>query len=300
MNSAAAGSAPHIRRTSARDGLRLAWAERPPENPPQTPAADVVCLAGMTRNSRDFEGLSAWLAACGRRVICPDYRGRGLSAYDSNPANYRAETYLDDLRAVLTAAGVHRAAVIGTSLGGVLAMAMGAYMPAVIAGAVINDIGPEIEMSALDGAAAHLRARKTFARWDEAAAYLRANFPGLPAHNDEDWLAVARATYREGRDGRLVFDCDPAVGRALDSPDRPEKIDIWRLFNSLARVPLAAVRGADSQIFPAGLLERMAETRAAAPGGALIRTVISGVGHTPSLNEPASREVIAALLAATG
>ncbi|MHC8509548.1 MAG: alpha/beta fold hydrolase [Rhodospirillales bacterium] len=283
--------------TSARDGLRLAWTEHAPAAPAGSEnGTDIICLAGMTRNARDFSDIAQWLAARGRRVICPDYRGRGLSAYDPNPANYRVETYLDDLRAVLTAAGVHRAVVIGTSLGGIMAMAMGVVTPTVLAGALINDIGPEIKMDTLDGVAAHIRAGRTFSNWDEAAGYLREAFPELPAHNDEEWLTAVRATYREGRDGRIAFDYDPAVAHALNNPNRPETIDIWRFYNSLARIPLAVVRGADSRIFPAELMERMADRR---PGG-LISAVIENVGHAPSLNEPKSREAVQELLAATG
>ena len=160
----------------------------------------VLCLPGLTRNSRDFDSVARRLSA-DRRVFCPDYRGRGRSDYDPNPKHYIPATYLNDLRHLLVATGTAPVVVIGTSLGGLLAMAMGAAMPTALAGAVLNDIGPDVGDEGLGKILDYISTDRTHADWDSAARDLRGMFPSLSLETDADWLDAAKGTWREGGDG---------------------------------------------------------------------------------------------------
>ena len=134
---------------TAPDGLRLHLREYGPRLSPRLP---VVCLPGLSRTAEDFDPLASSLAsdaAAPRRVLAPDYRGRGLSESDRNPANYSIPVELADVIAVLTACAAAPAIIIGTSRGGLVAMALAAVEPAAIAGVVLNDIGPVIDAKGL-------------------------------------------------------------------------------------------------------------------------------------------------------
>ena len=126
---------------TSQDGLRLYYRSYGDPLAPRTP---VLCLGGMTRNAADFDDLASHLSG-ERWVICPDYRGRGRSDYDPDWRHYVAPIHVDDIRHLLVAAGIHRVVVIGTSMGGLLATAMGVMMPAALVGVVINDAGPDLD-----------------------------------------------------------------------------------------------------------------------------------------------------------
>lgn len=269
------------RRYTAQDGLSLYYRDYGDPDGRTTP---VLCLSGLTRNSKDFDAIASHLCA-GRRVICPDYRGRGQSDYDSDPANYRPATYLNDIRHLLAATGIGRAVVVGTSLGGLLAMAMGAAMPTVLAGAVLNDAGPEIGNEGMRRISDYIAADRPQDDWDSAVAELRRMFPDLPLESDNDWHDAARATWRESADGRLRFDWDTRLVDALrNGPPVP---DLWPLFRSLDRIPTLAVRGALSDVLSAATFERMAAERSG-----LRQVTVPRCGHAPTLREPAVRAAI--------
>ena len=129
------------RRIGARDGLPLYVRDY---GGPPAGGATLLCLAGLTRNSKDFHTLANG-AAARRRVLCPDYRGRGQSPHDPDWRNYRPETILDDIFQVLTACDAHPVVVCGVSYGGLLAMALGALVPSMLAGVILNDVGPDVD-----------------------------------------------------------------------------------------------------------------------------------------------------------
>ncbi|MSO92090.1 MAG: alpha/beta hydrolase [Rhodospirillales bacterium] len=269
------------RHYTSQDGLRLYFRDY---GDARARAVPVLCLCGITRNSKDFHRLASTLAS-ERRVICPDYRGRGRSAYDPDWRNYHPRTYLDDVRHLLVSLNVHGVAVIGVSLGGVLAMAMGAAMPTVLKGALLDDIGPAVPAAALAPIIAHMRDAKPLPSLAAAADRLRTMFPHLPAKTDADWLGIAAATYREEADGTFRCDWDPAIVRPL--LQRLPRATLWPLFRSLRRIPVLAVRGALSEILTEETFRRMADEM---PG--LMRVTVPGVGHVPSLNEPESTDAI--------
>ncbi len=273
------------REFSSRDGLRLYFRDYGDTRAVATP---VLCLSGLTRNCKDFHGLATHLSAR-RRVLCPDYRGRGRSAYDRDWRRYHVRTYLEDIRHLLAVANVHRAVVIGTSLGGVLAMAMAAAMPSAVAGAVLNDIGPVVEAGGLGRIIAFYSDHRPRPDWGAAVGHLRKALPNLPAGSDAEWLQIARATYREGDDGQLYFDWDGALIEPFRRAAAAD-VDLWPLFRALRGVPVLVVRGALSDVLTEKTFRRMGEEM---PG--LSALTVDAVGHAPSLTEPPVLEAIDAL-----
>jgi len=197
----------------------------------------VVCLPGITRNSRDFEDLAATLAAR-RPVICPDFRGRGFSAHDPEWRNYRPPTYVRDVLTLLDTLDVARAAFIGTSLGGLVSMLLADASRDRVAGIVLNDIGPVIGPEGLERIKGYIGRAAPVATWDEAVSQAKEIYeiawPGLSA---ADWQRIVRRAYREDASGRPVLDMDPMVGDAARTVGTGIE-DPWALFRGLAGLPL--------------------------------------------------------------
>ena len=270
------------RRHTSQDGLSLYFRDYGKEHRVKTP---VLCLAGLTRNSNDFSRLAEQLSS-DRRVICPDYRGRGKSDYDSNWRNYTSFNYMNDIRHLLSSLNLCRVFVIGTSMGGLMAMGMGAAMPTTLAGALINDVGPVIEKQGLDKILKYMQdGASGFDDWETAAAYLRERFPELPAETDEDWRWITCGTFEEGADGRIKHNWDYNLIRSLlKETAEPE---LWSLFQTLKRTPLVVTRGGLSDILSASTLNAMV---AVIPE--LTAVTVDGVGHMPNLLEPECKEAL--------
>ena len=273
---------------TSQDGLRLYFRDY---GDPLSVATPVLCLSGLTRNSKDFHHSAAKISAK-RRVLCLDCRGRGRSEYDPDWRHYQPRTYAEDVRHLLAATNIHKVVVIGTSLGGVMAMIMAVAMPCALAGAVINDVGPEIAGKGLERIIAYIGSIPVLPDWQAAARYMEATLPDFAAVGEDPWMNLARNTFREGEDGRLYPDWDTNLIKPLRDRDSHEDIDLWPLFRALGRVPLLAIRGAKSDVLSADTFERMAGE---VPG--LARATVPGVGHVPSLAEPEAAEAIDAFLA---
>lgn len=278
---------------TAPDGLRLHvrdYGDRLAERLP------VVCLAGLSRNAADFHRLAVALAtdvAAPRRVLALDYRGRGQSDYDRRPENYAIPVELDDVIAVMTALEVAPAVMIGTSRGGLITMALAVKQPGAIAGVVLNDIGPVVELAGLlriKGYVGKLPEPRSF---EEGAEMLRQTSGGqFPRLGPDDWLTAARRNWRN-QDGRLVTTYDPALARILASvdPDHPMP-DMWPQFEALGRVNVMVIRGANSDILSAATVAEMAARH---PG--LEAMEIPDQGHAPLLVEADTIGRIAAFVA---
>jgi pimeloyl-ACP methyl ester carboxylesterase len=260
----------------AQDGLSLY--ARDYDMASDGPAA-VLCLAGMTRNSKDFAHVAAVLARR-RRVICPDYRGRGLSDYDRDWRRYEPMVHLDDLLHLLAALNVHKVVVIGTSLGGILAMGLAVLRPGIMAGVVLNDIGPEIATGGLSRILDYVGHDRPQPDWAAAAAEMQRTFGYLELGDAQSWEHMARATYKESPDGLLRFDWDVRLVRAFRRSLR-DKRDLWPYFRALRAVPTLAIRGEMSRVFLPACLARMTAEK---PD--LVAVTVPGVGHTPNLGEP--------------
>ncbi len=266
---------------SARDGLRLHVREHGARTAPGLP---VVCLPGLARTTADFETLAAALAGDPprpRRVVALDYRGRGLSDHDRNPDNYSVPVELDDVLAVLTAREVARAVFVGTSRGGLIVMALAAARPAAIAGAVLNDIGPVIEIEGLMRIKGYVGKLPQPRDYADGAQVMRRLFGGqFPRLGDADWLAAARRTWRE-ENGRLVVTYDPKLAHTLTALDPEHPLPtLWPQFDALAAVPLMVIRGANSDILSAATVEAMRARRRETT-----TLVVPDQGHAPLLAE---------------
>jgi len=275
-------------RVPTRDGLMLFCREYRPLQSSAAPT--VLCLPGLTRNSRDFSSLAEWLART-HRVLAPDLRGRGLSDHDPNWKNYQPLTYVGDIGTVLTALSTPRVIVIGTSLGGLLAMMMAAMLPGVLAGVVLNDIGPEIDKTGTDRIADYVGKLPPVVTWDDAASQARLiHGPAMPDFSQEDWLEFVHRTYRDDGTGHPRLDMDPRIGDAMRETAGPAP-DLWPLFRLLRDVPTLAIRGEMSDILSAATLARMQQEK---PDLQVLS--VPNRGHAPTLDEPECRGAIRALL----
>jgi len=268
---------------SSRDGLRLFYRDYPGPTPAGVPA---LCLHGLTRNSRDFEDLAPRLARS-RRVLCLDVRGRGRSARDPQASRYVPPTYAQDVLELLDDAGVERVAVVGTSMGGILALLLAALRPAALAGVVLNDVGPVVDPVGLARIAGYVGRSSEVASWEAAAAAVQAlNAASFPEFCRADWLRFARRTYREDPDGKLRPEYDPAVAEAVRAGGAVPP-DLWALFAALEAIPTLAIRGALSDILSERTLTEMARRK---PDLETLR--VARTGHAPTLDEP---ECVAAI-----
>jgi pimeloyl-ACP methyl ester carboxylesterase len=253
----------------------------------------VICLHGLTRNARDFADVAPAIAALGRRVLAVDVRGRGLSDWTPDPNAYVVPTYVGDLAAMTQALGISRAVFVGTSMGGLITMALATMATDLVAAAVINDIGPELSPVGLSRITAYTGAAMKVDTWDEAVDYARnINLAAFPDYTPDDWTAFARRVFRE-RDGKPVMDYDPDISAPLKAtPANAAPPDLWPLFERLAQRPLLLVRGELSDLLDTGARDRM---RAMAPEMRFAN--VPGVGHAPMLTEPEALSALEAFLA---
>jgi pimeloyl-ACP methyl ester carboxylesterase len=275
------------------DGLRLHVRDYPPLLP--ATGAPVLCLHALTRNSRDFEAVAPRIAALGRRVIAPDMRGRGRSAYDPDPAHYVPTVYAQDVLTLIDALDVTEAVFVGTSMGGIITMVVAALAPNRIAAAVLNEVGPRLEQAGLARIGAYVGRMPPLESWESAIAAARAISAGVyPAKLDDDafWAAFVRRTFREREDGTVAVDYDPNIALAFTDPETATPVDMTPLFQALAPKPVLCVRGALSDILS---VDGVAHMRNIKPD---LETVeIEDVGHAPMLDEPQAWDALLDFLA---
>jgi len=276
------------RRYTSQDGLSLYY--RDYDGPDATGATPLLCLTGITRNAKDFAALAAAHAG-DRRIICPDYRGRGQSAYAGDWRTYTPETYVNDIRHLVVATGLHRFVLVGTSLGGLLSMGLGTVMPSAIAGVVLNDVGPQIESGATSAIVDYVGTDRPEPDWPAAVAAVRERFVGFDAWDDTIFEEVARSTYREGDDGQLHFDWDVHLVEPIKRGDG-QTHDLWAGFRALHHVPVLALRGGHSELLTDAGLQAMLDDHPDISG-----VTVPGVGHVPRFHEPEAAVALAAFLA---
>lgn len=258
------------------------------------PEPTILMMHGLSRNAADFEGLAAHLR--GRyRLLVPDQRGRGKSDWDPNPANYAPATYCADMLQLIDDLKLDRPILVGTSMGGLMAMIMATLRPDGFRGIILNDVGPQIEQAGLDRIASYVGVSEPVANWEDAAAYCRRiNGYAFPDYDEAQWHAFARRVFHENAAGAPVLAHDPAIAAGLSSAS-PTAVppDMWPMWQDLADVPILAVRGALSDILSAQTLQRMANLHPA-----MQSVTVSNVGHAPMLDEPEALAAINAFLAA--
>lgn len=255
----------------------------------------VICLHGLTRNSKDFEDVAPYIAATGRRVLALDVRGRGRSARDPRPMNYVPPVYARDVASLCKALGISQAIFVGTSMGGLITMALAAIEPKLIAGAVLNDVGPQVAKAGLVRIAGYTGKTALIDDWEDAAYYMRSiNEAAFPDYGAEDWRRFARRTFRTGADGKPQLDYDPDISVPIKAAG-PKALtpNLWPWFRKLAKDrPLLLVRGGRSDLLDTTITAKM---RKAAPQMAYVEA--EGIGHAPMLTEPEPKEAILAFLA---
>lgn len=269
------------------DGLRLHYRDYPGsgDRPP------LVCLAGLTRNARDFADF-AQIFAPRFRVIALDFRGRGESDLDPLPQRYNAMTYAGDVLQLLHDLVLDQAIFVGTSLGGLVTMILAAMAPHRLAAAILNDVGPELEQAGLDRIKSFVGKDLRFKSWEEAGAAIAANNAHLPeTYTPDDWARAARRVCRE-ENGEIRYDYDMAIANVFSGANAKTKGDLWPMFASLAQKPLLLVRGEKSDLLSDSALDRMKQ---AAPSAE--KVVVPGAGHAPTLVEPEAIAAIGAFLA---
>lgn len=281
---------PRTRRESwpSNDGLELSATVWPP-SPSEKRKVDVLCLAGLSRNARDFEALAETLSECGHRVVAMDYRGRGHSGRHPDWRTYSIEQEAADIDAGLDALGIARAVVVGTSRGGLHGMLLAWRAPARVAGLVLNDIGPTIKRGGLLRLSGVIGRRMAARDWSEAAELLKGALSGqFPRLDDAGWRRFAGQLYSEAVEG-LLLDYDARLANTLGEIDEEtETPDFWPVFEAISAVPLLAIRGTLSDILSAETFAAMGERR---PDARL--HVVPDEGHAPLLWDAATQEVIA-------
>lgn len=274
---------PLIHRISAWDRLPLHVLEWHGGNrlPP------ILCLPGLVRTGADFESLVPEIGR-DRRVVTLDYPGRGDSGRSRDVNRYAPEACLRDVMDVCAALHIHRAVIIGTSFGGLLAMGLAVARPGLIRAAILNDIGPDIAAEGAEFVRDFVARDPAMASLQACVAYLRTNLPPMSLHSDAAWRRMAELTYQPGPDRRWHPNWDIAIAKLLNRPPP----DLWPMFGALSHLPVLLVRGAVSNILVSGTVSRM---QAVHPG----MTVVSlpGIGHAPILTEPPALAAIQSFLA---
>jgi pimeloyl-ACP methyl ester carboxylesterase len=268
----------------------------------------VVCLPGLTRNSKDFHEIALHLSS-NHRVICPDLRGRGQSARDPRWKNYNLVVYLSDVRRLMTEANVDQAIFLGTSLGALISMNLAYQCPELFEAIIINDLGPELDPVGRARILASAGRSDEVHSWQEAAEQCRVKygvaFPEMPG---EFWIEFARKSYRDDANGVPELDIDRKIGDAIRFSMKMARIlgvlksfgllhtvrgipiDPWDAFRAI-RVPCLVLRGETSDILSEEIIDRMQAVR---PD--LVRATIPRRGHAPLLYEPESLSAIDAFI----
>jgi len=258
------------------DGLNLFYRDFGGQND----GTPIICLPGLTRNSRDFEDLANRLSDR-RRVLTVDFRGRGYSDHDPTWQNYHPGTYIDDVWTLLDTLDIPKIAVVGTSLGGLCAMAMAAQQGEQLAGAVINDIGPEINPAGLARVQEYTGRLPPVGSWEEAAQQTREIYGHwLPDLSDDDFMALARRGFREDDAGVPQLDIDANIGKAVREVGA-QKGDPWALFDALMDIPTTLLWGMMSDILTEDIIDKMKARKSD-----LEVVAVPNRGHVPLLDEP--------------
>lgn len=265
-----------------RDGLRLHYRDYPgaSDKPP------LLCLHGLTRNSRDFAEL-AERCSPRFRVLVLDFRGRGASDYDPRSARYNPLSYAADVVELLNQLAIDRAIFVGTSLGGLVTMTIAAMTPQRIAATILNDVGPDVDASGVTRILSYVGKDIRFRSWDEAGKAIAANYgASFDRYTREDWVKMAKRNCRE-ENGEICFDYDMAIAEPFKITGPTPNVDLWPLFSVLGQKPLLVIRGEKSDLLTSTTVAKMQKV---APHMSL--AVVPGVGHAPELNEP---EAVAAI-----
>jgi pimeloyl-ACP methyl ester carboxylesterase len=269
------------------EGIRLHYRdyEGPRDKPP------ILCIPGLTRNARDFEPVAERYAG-DWRILCIELRGRGLSEFDPDPGRYTPHYYVADILKLLDQDGIADAVFMGTSLGGICTMLLASTDADRIAGAMLNDIGPEIDQAGIDRIGGYVGREVAFKSWGQAIDVLaERNREVFPKWGADEWERFTHRIMFEAADG-IRFQYDMRIADNFrTATDGPQGAN-WHLYEALAGRPVLILRGGLSDLLSAEVAERMV---ARLSGDAELVTV-PDVGHTPNLEEPEAQAAMDRLL----
>jgi len=243
----------------------------------------LLMLSGLTRNGTDFDYLVPHLSDV--RIIRLDYRGRGKSEW-TGAETYTVPTESADVVALLDHLNIDKAAVLGTSRGGLVAMVLAATAKARLAGVCLNDIGPELMTEGLESIFDYIGRNPSSTTFEDAAVAWAAHIKGFANVAEERWLEEVERRFNNTPDG-LVINYDSELRTAALAANEAQPPDLWPLFDCFAELPLALIRGANSDLLSKATADAMADRR---PD--MIRTDVPDRGHVPFLDEPEAIGVI--------
>lgn len=256
----------------------------------------LLCLAGLTRNGRDFHDLAMALSrhpTGARTVYTLDYRGRGLSEFDPDWRNYTVPVEMYDVLDFMTMEELDDIAVIGTSRGGLITMLMAAAQPSAIGAAILNDIGPVIEQNGLIRISSYVGRTPLPISWEDAARMARdLNRRHFPEIRDAQWQEIAHQLYNE-RNGKPAPGYDPKLGKAL-SVLYGQLPELWPQFAALQNVPVLVIRGENSDLLSEATVDEMRRRHPT-----LAAVTVANQGHAPFLKDNPTIEAIRHFLVAT-
>lgn len=277
------------------EGLRLHYRDypadpalQPQDAPPRPP---IICIPGLTRNARDYEEVAARLAGQWR-VICVDLRGRGDSAYARDPMSYVPLTYVQDMEALLVDQKIAHFIGFGTSLGGLITMLLASTRPGRVVGALLNDIGPQIEPEGLARIRDYVGQGRSFPTWLHAArALAEIQDSAFADFEISDWVKFSKKVMKLSPGGRIVYDYDMKIAEPFALPGGESGVDLWPALTGLKSSPTLILRGETSDLFSEATAARMMEML---PMARLV--TVANRGHAPTLEEPEVTIAIADLL----
>jgi pimeloyl-ACP methyl ester carboxylesterase len=249
----------------------------------------LVCVHGLTRCGRDFDYLAQQL--CGEyRVVCPDVVGRGQSDWLCDPAHYAIPQYVADMVTLLARLDVETVDWLGTSMGGMIGMALAAQPDSFIRKLILNDVGPVIAAVALQRIGEYLATPPTFASIEEAEAYIRIIAAPFGALSDEQWRHLTINVVKTGPDGRLALRYDSGIAQpfkaAVSAQGEGKDLELWPIYDAI-RCPTLLIRGETSDLLSRETVAAMRER-----GPRPVAVEIPGVGHAPMFMDDAQVAVV--------
>lgn len=257
-------------------------------------ARTIICVHGLTRNGRDFDGLAPILVERGYRVICPDIVGRGKSDWLSNPADYGYSQYLRDMATLLAVLGGGPVDWLGTSMGGMIGMMLAATPGHPIRHLIINDVGAVIPVAALRRIAEYVGLDPIFTDITAAEQYVRRVMAPFGLLNDDQWRHLTMNSMRERADGGLSPAYDPGIATPFQGQLPDTDIDLWPIWHQII-APSLIIRGQNSDLLLPDTVAAMCATRQNVSA-----LEFADCGHAPMLWDPAQQAPILTWLTQQG
>jgi pimeloyl-ACP methyl ester carboxylesterase len=236
----------------------------------------LVCVHGLTRTARDFDDLARALSGQ-FRVVCPDVAGRGDSDLLADPMLYGVPQYVADMVTLIARLDVETLSWVGTSMGGLIGMALAAQTSTPVKRLVLNDVGPVVSLEALKRIGSYVGLAPVFPSVEKAEEYLRVVCAPIGPHTDAQWRFLTEIWVRQSDDGSWRAHYDPRIAEPFRATIPEKDLELWPLYDAI-RCPTLVIRGAVSDLLSRKTTEEMAVR------GPKARVVeIPGVGHWPTL-----------------